>query len=261
MIEAGEVSPEIEEKKRIYRLRLSQPLYGASPLDACARFFFKYGQFSGRASRSEYWYASMWLSIYLVVCWCAYVLFFYNPSIVGIILLILMAAGLMFALVPFLSLTSRRYHDAGLSALWMLIGSLISLAGIVVAGSALADATKLMLALNHLNKAFASASGGAPALQNPSTQSAAFISEMTFSSAKATLLTSIREEIRLLFTGFLIMLPGQVVDIIFCLLPSRQKGARFDAPRLPFEWTVTKESYLNSLKRKEKEINESFPQG
>ena len=261
MIEAGEVSPEIEEKKRIYRLRLSQPLYGASPLDACARFFFKYGQFSGRASRSEYWYASMWLSIYLVVCWCAYALFFYNPSIVGIILLILMAAGLMFALVPFLSLTSRRYHDAGLSALWMLIGSVISLAGIVVAGSALADATKLMLALNHLNKAFASASGGPPTLQNPSTQSAAFISEMTFSSAKAILLTSIREEIRLLFVGFLIMLPGQVVDVIFCLLPSRQKGVRFDVPRLPFEWTVTKESYLNSLKRKEKEISESFLQG
>ena len=260
MIEAGEVSAEIEEKKRIYRLRLSQPLYGASPLDACARLFFKYGQFSGRASRSEYWYASMWLSIYLVVCWCAYALFFYNPSIVGIILLILMAAGLMFALVPFLSLTSRRYHDAGLSALWMLIGSVISLAGIVVAGSALADATKLMLALNHLNKAFASASGGAPALQNPSTENAAFISEMA-SSAKATLLTSIREEIRLLFAGFLIMLPGQVVDVIFCLLPSRQKGVRFDAPRLPFEWTVTKESYLNSRKRKEKEISESFLQG
>ena len=261
MIEIDEVSPEIEEKKRIYRLRLSQPLYGASPLDACARFFFKYGQFSGRASKSEYWYASMWLSIYLVVCWCAYVLFFYNPSLIGIILLTLMVAGLLFVLVPFLSLTSRRYHDAGFSALWMLIGSVISLAGILVAGSALADATKLMLALNHLNKAFASASGGASTLQSPSTQSAAFISEMTFSSAKAILLTSIREEIRLLFIGFLIMLPGQVVDIIFCLLPSRQKGVKFDVPRLPYQWTITKESYLNSRKRKEKKISESFLQG
>ena len=261
MIEIEEVSPEIEEKKRIYRLRLSQPLYGASPLDACARFFFKYGQFSGRASKSEYWYASMWLSIYLVVCWGAYALFFYDPSIVGLILLILMAAGLMFALVPFLSLTSRRYHDAGLSALWMLIGSLISLAGIIVAVSALADATKLMLALNHLNKAFASASGGASTLQSPSTQSAAFISEMAFSSEKAILLTSIRGEIRLLFIGFLIMLPGQVVDIIFCLLPSRQKGVKFDVPRLPYQWTITKESYLNSRKRKEKKISESFLQG
>ena len=261
MIEIDEVSPEIKEKKRIYRLRLSQPLYGASPLDACARFFFKYGQFSGRASKSEYWYASMWLSIYLVVCWCAYVLFFYNPSLIGITLLTLMVAGLLFVLVPFLSLTSRRYHDAGLSALWMLIGSLISLAGIVVAVSALADATKLMLALNHLNKAFASASGGASTLQSPSTQSAAFISEMAFSSEKAILLTSIRGEIRLLFIGFLIMLPGQIVDIIFCLLPSRQKGVRFDVPRLPYQWTITKESYLNSRKRKEKKISESFLQG
>ena len=89
----------------------------------------------------------------------------------------------------------------------------------------------------------------------------AFISEMAFSSEKAILLTSIRGEIRLLFIGFLIMLPGQVVDIIFCLLPSRQKGVKFDVPRLPYQWTITKESYLNSRKRKEKKISESFLQG
>ncbi|MBQ1299246.1 MAG: DUF805 domain-containing protein [Aeriscardovia sp.] len=261
MIETDEVSPEIKEKKRIWRLRLSQPLYGASPLDAFARFFFKYGQFSGRASRSEYWYASMWLSAYLVVCGCCYALFIEDPSVVGIILLILMCIGIMLMVAPFLSLTSRRYHDAGFCALWMLIGTLISLAGILVAGSALTDATVLILALDHISKAAAPVlQEGGSALQNPSVQSAAFISAHSLSSTKEMLSASLREEERILFLGFLIMLPGQIVDIIFCLLPSRQKGVRFDVPRLPFEWTITKESYLNSLKRKEGNVSGSLRQ-
>ena len=260
MVEADEVPPEVEEKKRIYRLRLTQPLYGASPLDAWARFFFKYGQFSGRASRSEYWFASMWLSIYLVVCWCAYALFFEDPSIVGLILLIAMSLSLLLILVPFLSLTARRYHDAGVSALWMLLGSLISLAGILVAGSALVDATRLLLILNHLAKdASLVRSGSGP--QNPATQNAAFSMAMSLSSAKEMLAASIRAEVRIMLLGVFITIPGQIIDIIFCLLPSSQKGVRFDFPRLPFEWTVTKESYLNSKKREEEKVSESFRQG
>lgn len=43
---------------------LSQPLYGASLPQAVARFFRKYATFSGRASRSEYWW--MWLAQFVV---------------------------------------------------------------------------------------------------------------------------------------------------------------------------------------------------
>jgi hypothetical protein len=35
---------------------LAEPLYGASFGQAVARFFRKYATFSGRASRSEYWW-------------------------------------------------------------------------------------------------------------------------------------------------------------------------------------------------------------
>ncbi|MBR4399376.1 MAG: DUF805 domain-containing protein [Aeriscardovia sp.] len=255
--EEDEVSPEVEEKKRIYRLRLTQPLYGASPLDAWARFFFKYGQFAGRASRSEYWYSSMCLSGYLLVCACAYALFFEDPSILGAILLIAVFIGILVIIVPSLSLTARRYHDAGLSALWMLIGSLISLAGILIAGTALLDATKLMFELHSLVKDAAPAgAGGAP--QSPATQNAAFLA-LPLSSAKELLSMSIKAEEEILGVGVLILIPGQIIDIIFCLLPSSQKGVRFDVPRLPFEWTVTKESYLNSKKREK--LSESCRQG
>ena len=250
MIEEVEVPPEVEERKRLYRLRLTQPLYGASPLDACARFFFKYGQFSGRASRSEYWYSSMWAAGYVIVCWCVYAIFVYYPSVLGLILLLAALAGLLFCLVPFLSLTSRRYHDAGLSALWMLIGSLISLAGILVAGSALADATRLMFELDQISKAAFSGDlvrlgAGAPALSP--------------SQAKEAVSDAIRWEVEVMRIGGLVLLLGQVVDIIFCLLPSRDEGARFDVPRLSAEWTVTKGSYLSSLKRGK--VSESSRQG
>lgn len=44
--------------------RLSTPLYGATPGQAITRFFRKYATFSGRASRSEYWWVA--LAIFVV---------------------------------------------------------------------------------------------------------------------------------------------------------------------------------------------------
>ena len=42
---------------------LSQPLYGASIGQAITRFFKKYATFSGRASRSEYWWVYLMNSV------------------------------------------------------------------------------------------------------------------------------------------------------------------------------------------------------
>lgn len=42
---------------------LNQPLYGASFAQAISRFFKKYATFSGRASRSEYWYVVLFTFI------------------------------------------------------------------------------------------------------------------------------------------------------------------------------------------------------
>ncbi|MBO6003470.1 MAG: DUF805 domain-containing protein [Aeriscardovia sp.] len=252
MIEEDDVPPEIKEKRRLYRLRLTQPLYGASPLDACARFFFKYGQFSGRASLSEYWYSNMWGAAYLLVCWCVYALFVSDPSVVSLILLLAVLAGALTCLVPFLSLTSRRYHDAGFSALWMLIGSLISLAGILVGASALADATKLAFELDAIAKAQAS---GALFVRLGAASPA-----LSIANAKALVSSSLGWEVKVARAAGLVLLLGQIVDVVFCLLPSKNKGVKFDAPRLSSEWTVTKESYLSSLKRGKGKVSESSRQ-
>lgn len=92
---------------------LSQPLRGASFTEAIERFFQKYAVFTGRASRSEFWYWEL------------------AAIIVGLVLSVLRAASdaflvveLLWALatvVPSLALGARRLHDIGRSGWWQLI--------------------------------------------------------------------------------------------------------------------------------------------
>ncbi|WP_427133146.1 DUF805 domain-containing protein [Pseudarthrobacter sp. S9] len=104
------------------------PFYGATFQQAVQRFFKKYATFSGRASRSEYW-------------WWALVSF-----AVGIVINIIMSAGMtttasgaaalgpgavvgiilaviwgLATIVPSLALLARRLHDVNLSALLILV--------------------------------------------------------------------------------------------------------------------------------------------
>ena len=104
-------------------------LYGATPPQAWRRFVRKYVTFSGRASRSEFWW---WLLAFGVV---SIVLSLVNKAIVpapvsgdlGEVLAYsaqVSVLQLVWALVNFvgaISLTARRLHDAGLSGAWWFI--------------------------------------------------------------------------------------------------------------------------------------------
>jgi len=89
------------------------PLRGASFGQAVQRFFGKYAQFRGRASRSEFWW------------------FFLFNAIVGIVLNVLEAVSNGFAIlsalyglaiiVPELALNARRLHDTNRSGWWQLL--------------------------------------------------------------------------------------------------------------------------------------------
>jgi len=104
-------------------------LYGATPLQAWRRFVTKYVAFSGRASRSEFWW---WLLAFAVV---SIVLGLVNKAIVPA-----PASGdtatvrayslqtsilqLIWALLNFVgaaALTVRRLHDIGLSGGWWFV--------------------------------------------------------------------------------------------------------------------------------------------
>jgi uncharacterized membrane protein YhaH (DUF805 family) len=122
---------------------LSAPLYGASLPEAFSRFFKKYATFTGRASRSEYWW---WMLVSGIVSIVLNVIMLVGASagaklgphgtsvpgpgyIVGVIL-----AGiwLLAVIIPSLAVSVRRLHDANYSGWMLLLGFIPFVGGILV---------------------------------------------------------------------------------------------------------------------------------
>lgn len=119
---------------------LNRPLYGATFGQAVSRYFKKYATFSGRASRSEFWWVQLfiWLislvpAILVSVGAASSVdingdLVLSGVAIFGIALSALLGLAL---LIPSLAITWRRLHDANMSGAFYLlilipgVGSLI----------------------------------------------------------------------------------------------------------------------------------------
>lgn len=135
---------------------LSRPLYGASFGEAVRRFFRNYANFSGRASRSEYWFAQLFL---LLVGFIPLILLMiggiglivalanapyetydsYSPGNSalsaaggGTVILAVIGGAIYFlyalaTIVPTIAISWRRLHDANLPGpLWLLsLGSYI----------------------------------------------------------------------------------------------------------------------------------------
>lgn len=84
---------------------------------AVSTCFAKYVDFSGRASRSEYW----WFALAYVVL----------ALVAGFIHQIVYAIVVLAFLLPLITAGARRLHDVGRSGWWLLIG-LIPLVGLVL---------------------------------------------------------------------------------------------------------------------------------
>ena len=106
---------------------LDQPLYGADPVQAMSRFFRKYVSFSGRASRSEYWWARLGTLLIVAVPSLLELLIIEailgNANDDGVIAMVPVTIVVLFlaTAVPFLAVTVRRLHDADLSGLLALL--------------------------------------------------------------------------------------------------------------------------------------------
>lgn len=108
---------------------LELPHYGISFGGAVARGFRKYATFTGRASRSEYWWWTLFTFLtYLVLGLLTYAVGTVTsrdggrtPGLVALPLIILFAVFFLGILVPTLALTVRRLHDAGYSGLFVLL--------------------------------------------------------------------------------------------------------------------------------------------
>ena len=111
------------------------PLPGASFGEAVRRFFQRYAQFSGYASRSEYWWVALFnglvgLGFYILL----FMVFGLGAAAdgssddvgtgtgIGMIVVMLLAFAYSIAtLIPGLALTVRRLHDVGKPGTWWFI--------------------------------------------------------------------------------------------------------------------------------------------
>jgi uncharacterized membrane protein YhaH (DUF805 family) len=100
--------------------------------DAIKSFFANYANFSGRARRSEYWFS---------------ILFIVLASFATSMLDAFGGGGLITGLfslaiiIPSLSLLVRRMHDTGKSGVWILMGLIPAVGGIILLVFACQDST------------------------------------------------------------------------------------------------------------------------
>ena len=123
-------------------LALSQPLYGATLVEAVKRFFAKYATFSGRASRSEYWWVAVAFLIVSVLFGGILALVLATTGEVqpsggvrgtGPEIAVLVIFGLLYlaVIIPSISVTVRRLHDANFSG-WLYLLHLIPYLGSLI---------------------------------------------------------------------------------------------------------------------------------
>ncbi|MGO4856216.1 DUF805 domain-containing protein [Arthrobacter sp. 2MCAF14] len=111
------------------------PYYGAPIGEAARRFFKKYATFTGRASRSEYWW---WALISGVVAIILNIIISAGATVsdtgamvpgpgavIGYILLVIWGLA---TLIPSLALVVRRLHDVNFSG-WMILLGLVPFLG------------------------------------------------------------------------------------------------------------------------------------
>ncbi|NYD65588.1 DUF805 domain-containing protein [Agromyces atrinae] len=113
---------------------LSLPLPGASFGQAISRFYAKYAVFSGRASRSEYWWIALFQAIVYSVLGILALLGGQNgePGPLSIIALVVMGVFWLGNILPAIALSVRRFHDGGYSGWLYLLNLIPSLGGVIV---------------------------------------------------------------------------------------------------------------------------------
>ena len=95
---------------------LGLPYYGCPMGDAVIRFFQNYAKFSGRASRSEFW----WVVLATVIASSIFGMLSAGlPGIMGNVFAILFIVFELSIIVPSLALMTRRAHDSNMSGWWV----------------------------------------------------------------------------------------------------------------------------------------------
>jgi uncharacterized membrane protein YhaH (DUF805 family) len=127
---------------------LDQPLYNASFGQAVKRFFTKYATFSGRASRSEYWWAALFNALVAIVGSILLAISIaasagrqmqqqaapeeWRPAPLTVVLIVLLSAYALAVLIPSIAVAVRRLHDANYSGWFYLLSLVPGVGGLIV---------------------------------------------------------------------------------------------------------------------------------
>jgi uncharacterized membrane protein YhaH (DUF805 family) len=122
---------------------LSAPLYGASFGQAASRFFKKYATFSGRASRSEFWFAYLLVGVVSAVLYIVALIAGSATSTAsadgtvaigpaGVAVFVVYALWSLAVIIPFLAISWRRLHDGNRSGAFYFLGLIPLVGGIIV---------------------------------------------------------------------------------------------------------------------------------
>jgi uncharacterized membrane protein YhaH (DUF805 family) len=121
---------------------LDLPLYGASFPQAIGRFFKKYATFTGRASRSEFWWVQLFLWLVLVILGVGTGILGAatrntdsvrnEPGAGALVFGVPLILFLLAIIVPAIALHVRRLHDANFSGLLYLIVLVPQIGGLVL---------------------------------------------------------------------------------------------------------------------------------
>jgi len=122
---------------------LTAPLFGATFSEAVSRFFKKYATFTGRASRSEFWFA--YLAVFGVTAVLYIVMIIATAASLGVDeygvatagaggmivapFLFIWGAGVT---IPQLAVTWRRLHDINRSGAFFFLGLIPMVGGIIL---------------------------------------------------------------------------------------------------------------------------------
>ena len=167
----------------------SLPVTGCSFKDAIIRYWKGYVRFRGRASRSEYW----WATLFVFLVWLVLSLFDQSDSGLGALFSLLSACWGLATIIPTLAISWRRLHDSNKPGTFMFIVYGLYLIGYLLLFFGLFGA--IGGAVTGLSNGDASLLGGALGMGA---------------------------------IGLILIVAGGIVNIVFMCLPSDPDGARFD---------------------------------
>lgn len=125
----AEIEAELDAEFGPREAPLDLPQPGATIEQAFRRFWRRYAVFSGRSSRSEYWLATLVVTVVSAVAWVLPGLAAVVSGQEGssemrplfVVALVLTLGWLLAVIVPTYAMAARRLHDANFSALFLLL--------------------------------------------------------------------------------------------------------------------------------------------